>query len=164
MITHARLLELFRYNKHLGVFVRRITVSSRARKGQIAGCKMRIGDGREYVVISVDSRQYSEHRLAWFYTYGVWPGDELDHKDGNGLNNSIDNLREADSVQNQGNTRARRNNKLGIKGVRLIGSAYRAEIKPNGKTIHLGNFKTPEEANEAYMKAAKVYYGEFARG
>jgi hypothetical protein len=40
---------------------------------------------------------------------------------------------------------------------------FEATIKPNGKTIRLGRFKTPEEAQAAYLGAARVLWGKFAR-
>jgi hypothetical protein len=91
---------------------------------------------------------------------------QVDHIDGDGLNNRRRNLRIATPAQNQANKAAERRNKLGVKGVHHSGTAekpFLATIKPGGKTIHLGRFATKEEAAAAYIGAAKVLWGEFAR-
>lgn len=102
------------------------------------------------------------HRIAWAIHYGEWPG-ELDHKDGNKLNNRIENLREATRGQN---THNRPGSALsGYKGVRKspkCANRYTATIHCNGRTINLGSFGSAEEAHEAYKAGAIKYHGEFA--
>lgn len=90
--------------------------------------------------------------------------EEVDHRDLNGLNNQRDNLRVATRSQQSANRRMRSENTTGFKGVGRKNSRYFAAIRVNGKHKHLGMFDTPEEAHEAYVQAAKRYYGEFARG
>lgn len=103
------------------------------------------------------------HQLAWLYVNGTWPPSQIDHIDGDGLNNKIENLRLANSAQNNSNRSF--NGAVGFKGVywNKSGKAYRAQIQINGRRIYLGSFATPEEAHEAYVKAAKELHGEFAR-
>jgi hypothetical protein len=78
----------------------------------------------------------------------------VDHEDGDGLNNRCGNIRLATPSQNQANK---------VWKDKKRPTPYRASIKPNGKTIHLGSFATPEEAAAAYKGAAKVLFGKFAR-
>jgi hypothetical protein len=97
---------------------------------------------------------------------GLVRGDGVlaDHGDGNGLNNQRRNLRRASSTQNCRNKRVYRN-KTGFKGVRLDASgSWRASITVSGKRKHLGRFWSPEGAHQAYVRAAKKYFGRFAGG
>ena len=92
-------------------------------------------------------------------------GELVDHKDRDGLNNQRSNLRIANRTQNQANRKINCNNKSGYKGVYFCtyNFRYRAQIRYNGKNIRLGRYRTAEEAALAYDKAAKKYFGEFAR-
>ena len=53
-----------------------------------------------YQRITIGGYDYYAHRLAWFYVYGEWPVNELDHIDEDKENNAIDNLREATHAEN----------------------------------------------------------------
>jgi hypothetical protein len=105
------------------------------------------------------------HILAWYIHHGVWPTDEVDHRNGIPLDNRISNLREASRWQQLGNTRLRSDSRSGVKGVRQSrnGKRWLAHIKRNGKACRLGTFDTIEEASAAYALAAKNVFGEFAR-
>lgn len=87
----------------------------------------------------------------------------VDHIDGNGLNNSRANLREATHAQNMQNKGPRRQSKSGIKGVMPNRDRWMAQIKENGRTIHLGTFDTVEEAGAAYREASLRIHGDFGR-
>lgn len=93
-------------------------------------------------------------------------GFEIDHKDGNTLNNTIANLRICTSGQNKSNRKGW--SSTGFKGVFLETrhnpkKQYRARIYINNRCIHLGSFYTPEEAARAYDMKAIELFGEFAR-
>jgi hypothetical protein len=83
----------------------------------------------------------------------------VDHIDHNGLNNQRNNIRLCNNAQNQWNMKGRRN---GLKGVSVEKYCFRAAIKYQNKTIHLGSFKTEIEAGKAYDIKAKELFGEFA--
>lgn len=93
--------------------------------------------------------------------------EQVDHKDGNGLNNSRANLRLCTPAQNMQNRRVKSNTVSGFKGVTKVAGTYKrpwqAAITLNGKRKYLGCFPTPEEAHEAYCKAAREHFGEFFR-
>lgn len=89
---------------------------------------------------------------------------EIDHEDGDGLNNQRGNLRIATVSQNRQNRGPGRDNQLGVKGVYYsVGKGkYRVSIRAEGKTSHVGYFNTIDEAATAYNAAAKKFHGEFA--
>lgn len=89
----------------------------------------------------------------------------VDHIDGNGLNNQKTNLRICTNTQNCWNQRIAKNNTTGFKGVTFVKATkrYRARIRVNSKLILVGDFKTAQEAGEAYNWAALNHYGDFAR-
>lgn len=92
-------------------------------------------------------------------------GVQVDHINGDRLDNRRSNLRLANQQQNSANMRRRANNKVGVKGV-VWDKARRkwaAFIKVNYKSIGLGRFDTKAEAANAYAVAAKKHFGTFAR-
>jgi len=89
--------------------------------------------------------------------------EQVDHINGNGLDNRRENLRVANKMQNQYNSARQHNNRLGLKGVHKNGRRYRAQIRADGVKHNLGYFDTAEEAHAAYCEAAKRLHGEFAR-
>lgn len=153
-LTYQRLKELLRYNKRTGIFTWVSRPSNRVHLGDEAGSVT--DDG--YRVVRIDRINYKAHRLAFFYVTGEWPGPEVDHRDGNKLNNRWRNLRSGDKTFNMQNLqRARPSNRSGLLGV-CKGSAnrrYRAKIRALGKNVHLGYFDTPQQAHAAYIKAKR---------
>lgn len=84
-------------------------------------------------------------------------GEEVDHKDGRGLNNQRDNLRKATRKQNGTNRGINKNNKTGFKGVSLDPTSGKWRM-----SIHF-LFDTPEAAAHAWDQCARILHGEFAR-
>lgn len=83
---------------------------------------------------------------------------EVDHIDGDRLNNQKYNLRFANDAQNAQNRRAP------TKGVhRLPSGRWRARLANRSTNRSLGCFATKEEAQIAWDKAALEEYGEFAK-
>jgi len=95
----------------------------------------------------------------------VEPGQEVDHANGNPLDNRKRNLRVCSRVQNASNIKRRKDNSSGYKGVSFMASRrrWRARISVARREHHLGLFDTAEEAAHAYNKAAVAMHGEFAR-
>jgi HNH endonuclease len=93
------------------------------------------------------------------------PGVQIDHRNGNGLDNRRENLRLATNTQNSYNARRSRRNTSGIKGVswNKHNQRWEAYIRANGKRRHLGYYQQLEDAAAARTKAELEYHGEFAR-
>lgn len=91
-------------------------------------------------------------------------GVEVDHVNGNKLDNRKENLRLCTHAQNMQNKKIYKSNIQGFKGLTFIKGTgnIRARINKNGKEINLGMFATAEEAAKAYNEAAIKYFGEFA--
>lgn len=164
MLTHERLKNVLHYDELSGVFVWIVDSSPRARKTNIAGYVVKTKTMRQYRKIRIDNKMYYAHRLAWLYVNGAWPDHEIDHIDGDGLNNSISNLRSATPSENRCNRGPIANNKTKLKGVCFDKNAkkWKAQIGIGKKKIHLGCFSTPEGAHAAYCKAADKLHGRFA--
>lgn len=93
------------------------------------------------------------------------PGVQVDHINGDGLDNRRCNLREATHSQNQQNRGKNRNNSTGFKGVDFVKhrGKFRARIMANRVLVSLGaDFATAEEAHAAYCEAAKRLHRRFA--
>lgn len=152
-LSAIRLRELLDYDRETGAFKWRSLTSSKSRVkvGDVAGC---IASG--YWLIQVDGVLYRAHRLAWLYVHGVWPTNDLDHRDTVKHHNWIENLREATDAQNMQNNRvARRNNKCGLLGVswNKRDLVWQSNIKVNYKSMNLGSFDDPMDAHLAYLSA-----------
>lgn len=158
----ARICELFDYNPNTGLFIRKTTIpNGRALAGSVAGTL----NGHGYISIKIDLRFHAAHRLAWLYMTGRIPKHQVDHINGIRTDNRFSNLREATNSQNQANAKRPSHNTSGFKGVSFnkASGKWQANIRVNGRQIHLGSHKTPENAHRAYQEAARFHHGEFAR-
>lgn len=94
-------------------------------------------------------------------------GFQVDHIDGNGLNNRRSNLRLipiGGHFGNLANSKLRKDSKSGFKGVtphRQSGK-WRAGLRINGVYKSFGLFRNAEDAARAYDKAAIQHFGDFA--
>lgn len=88
----------------------------------------------------------------------------VDHKDGNKLNNQRQNLRIANSYENQHNQVKHCNNTSGYKGVSWNKSSnkWQVSIQINNKNKYIGVFENKIDAAKEYDKNAVLYFGEFA--
>jgi hypothetical protein len=158
-LTAATLRELVDYDPATGIFVWRAT-RSRAKVGSVAG-SFNYG----YRRIGINGQFYFAHRLAWLHVYGEWPSGELDHINLDKADNRLVNLRLANRSLNMANSPKSSRNTSGFKGVRRCKDCdrYAAEVRVHGRTIHLGLFRTAEEAHAAYVAGARKVFDDFAR-
>lgn len=125
--------------------------------GNLSGRGWNTGSG--YLKVNLHKKNQYLHRLAWFYTHGVWPPHEIDHINGVKTDNRLANLRLVTHSENQHNIRARKNS-AAFTGVRRSASKdnWSARITVNGKETHIGCFSTAIQAHHAYLAAKAVYH------
>lgn len=131
--------------------------------GELAGSPT-LCNGKAYWTITIDRVKYKRSRLAFLYITGAMPPDQIDHINGNSLDDRWQNLRPATATENAWNHKGRARKVNLPMGVRKNASSGRfsARIGVRGKQISLGSFDTPEEAHAVYLNARKQYFGEFA--
>lgn len=161
-VTQKRLKELLHYNPKTGEFRWRVD-RGKVKAGAVAGCLK-----AEYTLIHIDYVSYGAHRLAWLYMKGKW-AKTVDHADGDHFNNRWKNLRKATHKEQRANATSWPGKLKGAykvdticNGVHYRYEKWRARIRRNGKTIHLGVFPTERAAHNAYMKEARKQHGAFA--
>jgi len=112
----------------------------------------------------LDGKQYSV--LMHRFILGLSRHDpDVDHINGDGLDNRKENLRLCSDSQNQANRRrALSSASSSFRGVTWNKSSmkWQAGIKVKQKSIHLGLFDSEERAAFAYNQAATAWFGEFA--
>jgi hypothetical protein len=165
-LSPALLRSLLDYDKLTGEFTWRFCPTRGAQwngcwPGKVAGTTMRDG----YVRIGINGRPYAAHRLAWLWSFGEWPEDQIDHRNGIRNDNRLRNLRLATQEQNNFNIGRAGNNSSRFKGVcydKKTGK-WQSQIRAGGKRKYLGQFPSPEIAHAAYRNAAMQLHGSFAR-
>lgn len=157
-LTAEYLRSILDYNPDTGIFTRKVSTSSRAKVGDVAGSP----DGHGYLQIMVQRRSYLAHRLAWLYMRGEWPKLNIDHINRNPSDNRISNLRDVTQKQNLQNAGKYSHNASGHPGVSWCkrNSKWQAYITHNQKQIHLGYFTDIEDAIAARKAAEKLYWAD----
>jgi hypothetical protein len=153
-LTQEQLKELLHYDASTGVFRWRHFRRPSIKAGDVAGNRQAKG----YVQIMINQKNYLAHRLAWLYMTGAWPKDQIDHINHDKSDNSWINLREANDSENQQNKPAERSiGSSGLLGVTWSKASrkWAAQIKINGRRIHLGLHASAEEAHQAYVAAKR---------
>ena len=153
-LTLTRLREVLSYDPATGHFTWK-------RAAKRAGTPH--GDHRR---LMVDGEFIYEHVLAWFYCHGVWPSAIVDHRDVDGSNNRIDNLRLATVSVNALNRSGPNSNNqtTGMLGVGRHGSGFRAVLTVRGRTFRSSVQRTPEAAADLYLQLRDVHASEVSCG
>jgi len=117
-------------------------------------------DNRGYAGGKVVGHNLLGHRIAWALHHGKWPAAEIDHLNGDRMDNRIANLRAVNFGENCKNQKRSLRNTSGVTGVHFNRNlqVWIASIKHCGRAVHLGCFKNFADAVSA-RKAAEVTYG-----
>lgn len=158
MITREEVLALLDYDEFTGVFTWKVGRSC-VKSGAEAGTVDVNVSGKTYRYIAINGRKYLAHRLVWLVLTGKFPDAEIDHLDGNGLNNRAANLRPATRSENARNMRRQVRNTSGTTGVYWNKSCakWQASIRLNGWNKYLGLFESFDEAVIVRKESEKLH-------
>jgi hypothetical protein len=140
----------FDYDQNTGILTYRKPPLGRV-KGQICGWV----DKNGYRSIEIDGKAVQATHVIWMYVFGVSPGENIDHIDGNPGNNSLSNLRDVSRRENQWNRKQHRKGKLTGSTYHKKARKFMSQIRVNKKYIYLGLYDTELEAHLAYVKYFK---------
>lgn len=160
-MNQSHLHTLLHYDPETGDFtwLKKPAPNSSVKPGEKAGSLHKLG----YIRIYIQGFGYFAHRLAVLYMTGAWPEHEVDHINFDRADNRWSNLRVCDIRDNRRHGRKRymkRDRKY--KGAYPENGRWKSVITHNGKTKHLGMYKTEEEAARRYDEEAIKLFGEFA--
>lgn len=160
-VTQDELKKLIHYDKYTGIFTWLCDRYRNKIKGKIAGAVItHPHTGKTYRHIEINGKPYRAHRLAWLYMTGELPEHDIDHIDGQGDNNSWNNLRKANKYINARNCRLRKDNKYGVCGIYFDRrrNKWLSYITFYKKRIHLGYYTDFYEAVNV-RRLAEIKYG-----
>ena len=157
MLTQQQVKLLFDYDQKTGVLTWKTITSPRVKIGDNAGCINSSG----YLHTKIDGKLYLNHRIIYLWNHGYLP-EFVDHRDTIIIHNQIDNLRKCTRIENGRNSKLRKDNKSGVKGVSWYNRErkWRSVLLINGKQKYLGLFKELSNAEAAIKKGRKIYHGE----
>jgi len=138
------------YNPETGEMTWKNPTSNRVK----VGSKL-TDSGIGYINFCFKGKYYFGHRVAYYLHYGIDPADKfVDHINGDGVDNRIENLRLVTKTGNNQN----RNNAVGA--YKNHCGNWFSSIKTENTHHYLGTYKTFEEAREAYLKAKRELHAE----
>lgn len=138
-MNKEKLLSIYRVDVESGKMFRLASSG-----GEKAGAEAGWVSSHGYVYITVERKKYRRARLIYLAHTGHWPTHQIDHIDRNRTNDSIHNLRDVASTENNFNRGTRVDNTSGHTGVSWARRESRWVAKVGTRTI--GYFRTIEEA------------------
>lgn len=112
--------------------------------GQVSGDRRRI---------TIDGNSYISARVAWAINTGEWPAGDIDHINGNALDDSASNLRDVDRALNNRNRAPSDSKPVGV--TERANNCWEARMSVNNRTVRIGYFKTEAEAVSARVEAGQ---------
>jgi hypothetical protein len=156
-MNKSEITELLEYRE--GYLFWKISLCNRVRSGGKAGYLHK----NKYLRVCIKGKQYLVHRIIFFLHHQYWP-EQIDHINGNKLDNRIENLRPASGSCNAWNRPEQSTNTSGAKNVEWdkAKNKWRVRIRANNKRIQIGMFEDINTAKQAAIKARNTLHGEFA--
>ena len=148
----SKICNLFSYDHETGNLIRRTSRGEKYQTGDTVGY-IHKSPHTNYKIVKIGIKSYKVHRIIWEICNGqkLEPLDHIDHIDGNGLNNKIENLRKVSHRENHCNKKIHRTG-------RLYGCSYNpkydtwdSKIRKGDKKIWLGSFNSEWEAHRMYV-------------
>lgn len=126
--------------------------------GNAAGTD-RVKNKKIYRYVQLGDKAYAAHRIVWVMFNGKFKFSDIDHIDGNSLNNNIENLRNVPRSENNKNIRLLKTNTSGVSGVswRSDMQKWGVRIGINGVSKRLGNFIDFELAELVATEARELF-------
>jgi hypothetical protein len=148
------LRALLDYDQTTGLFYWRVK-RKKMEPGDSAGAI----NSKGYRYISINNVMHRANRLAWMHFHGAEPSGQIDHIDGDKLNDRIANLRDVSQSTNLQNRNLPNRRKTGRSSAYLGVSwdrgtnKWRAKATVNGRSVYLGQFDAEIDAHNAYLAA-----------
>lgn len=152
--------DVFKYDSTSGRITRKV------RQGNYKAGTLCVATDypKRYYTLRYKGHMYLQHRVGWFLHHGTQPPEYIDHINGDGLDNSIANLRAATRSENQCNITVTARSTTGLKGIMPVrdGTLFRAEVCVQGKRYQKHS-KSIEKLQEWVTMKRQELHGEYAR-
>lgn len=155
--SQQTLQAMFSYSVVTGNLYRKNRLNCKTKSLKTVGWINKSGHLR----IEFFGQKFMVHRIIWQLVTGEDPGElQVDHVDGNPVNNAWHNLRLVTNQENTHNSKISILNTSGFKGVgwRKSHQKWTARITVDSRCRFLGYFDTPEDAHRAYLKAKQLLH------
>lgn len=153
--------SIFDYDAKTGVLKWKVSLGTRGKRENEAGyIQTNSTSGKKYRFVMYKRKLYRVHRIIWLYMTGNFPNNDIDHIDGNGLNNKWENLREVSRRENNRNKGRRSDNTSGITGVSWSSRRNKWHVQihdSNGTPISGGYFESLLDAAAKRKELEKKY-------
>lgn len=112
-----------------------------------------------YALIGLKGKPYLLHRLIWLWMTGSFPDNEIDHINGDKMDNRWENLRDVTRAEQMHNRAVWGASKASIGTRKVPSGRWQAHITTDGQKHYLGTYDSEEAAMRAYLQAKILFHG-----